>query len=48
MGRETDEVERKEESELSVKNELSKKNEKNGKHLVRENKEGMSEEKARD
>ena len=45
LGRKTDEVERKEESKLSVKNELSEKSEENGKHLVRENKVGMSEEK---
>ena len=36
LGRKTDEVERKEESELSVKKELSEKSEENGKHLVRE------------
>ena len=43
LGMETDEVERKEESELSVKNELSEKSEENEKQLVRENKPVMSE-----
>ena len=38
LGRETNEIERKAKSELSVKNELSEKSEKNEKHLVRENK----------
>ena len=45
MGRETNEIERKIKSELSVKNEWNEKNEENGKHLVRENKQGMSEKK---
>ena len=45
LGREIDLVERKKESELSVKIELSEKSEDNGKHLVRENKPDMSEEK---
>ena len=45
LGRETNEIERKENNELSIKNELSKTSEKNEKHLVRENKQGMSEKK---
>ena len=45
LGRKTYEIKRKEKSELSVINELSKKSEKNGKHLVRENKQGISEKK---
>ena len=43
MEKETDEVERKEETELSVKNELSETSEENGKHLVREKNQGMRE-----
>ena len=43
LGRETDEVERKEKSKLSIKIELNEQSEKNGKHLVRENKSGISE-----
>ena len=38
LEKEIDEVERKEETELSVKNELSETSEENGKHLVREKK----------
>ena len=45
MGRKTNKIERIAKSELSVKIELNEKSEKNGKHLVRENKQGMSEEK---
>ena len=43
LEKETDEVERKEETELSVKNELSETSEENGKHLVREKNQGMRE-----
>ena len=43
LEKETDEVERKEEIELSVKNELSEKSKENRKHLVKENKPGISE-----
>ena len=43
LGRKTYEIERKENSELSIKNELSEKSEKNEKHLVKENKSGISE-----
>ena len=39
----TDEVEKKEETKLSVKNELSETIEENGKHLVREKNQGMRE-----
>ena len=42
LEKEIDEVERKEETELSVKNELSETSEENRKHLVRENKSGIS------
>ena len=45
LGRETNEIERKVKSELSVKIELNEQSEENGKHLVRENKQGMREEK---
>ena len=38
LEKKTDEVKRKEETELSVKNELSETSEENGKHLVREKK----------
>ena len=38
-------MESKKESELSIKDELSVQGEENGKHLVRENKQGMSEKK---
>ena len=43
MEKKTDEVKRKEETELSVKNELSETSEENGKHLVREKSQGMRE-----
>ena len=45
LGRETNDIERIVESELSVKIELNEQSENNGKHLVRENKQGMSEKK---
>ena len=45
LGRETHEIERIAKSELSVRIELNKQSENNGKHLVKENKQGMSEEK---
>ena len=45
MGRKTNEIERKLENELSVRIELNEQSEEHGKHLVRENKQGMSEEK---
>ena len=41
LKKETDEVERKKETELSVKNELSETSEENGKYLVRETNQGM-------
>ena len=43
MEKETDEVERKEETELGVKNELSEISEVNGKHLAREKNQGIRE-----